>query len=253
MSTRRRPWTRDELIVVFNLYCRTQFGRMHKSNPEIVSIAEAIGRTPSAAAMKMVNFASLDPDHKKRQVRGLQHTSQLDQRVWEEFHNNWESLAWQSQSALERLLKKPCADADLHTIDGPTETTKRVRVRLVQAFFRDSILSNYKYMCAVCQLRLPSMVNASHIIPWSKDVARRADPTNGLSLCVFHDRAFDRGLIALDDRYRIVVSSTVKTAKPCKMHKLGLLDIESDRIQVPEKFKPDQLALAYHREHIFLE
>ena len=57
----RIPWSRDELLVAFALYCQIPFGRLHKGNPEIVRIAEAIGRTPSALAMKLVNIAGLDP------------------------------------------------------------------------------------------------------------------------------------------------------------------------------------------------
>ena len=57
----KRGWTRDELLVAFNLYCKTPFGRLHQRNPEIIRLASALGRTPSALAMKLVNFASLDP------------------------------------------------------------------------------------------------------------------------------------------------------------------------------------------------
>jgi predicted restriction endonuclease len=48
------------------------------------------------------------------------------------------------------------------------------------------------------------MLNASHIIPWSIDEKRRADPGNGLALCAFHDRAFERGIILLLKRKIIV-------------------------------------------------
>ena len=54
------------------------------------------------------------------------------------------------------------------------------------------------------------LLNASHIIPWSVDKMRRADPRNGLSLCVLHDRAFDRGLIAVDEDFRIILSEKVR-------------------------------------------
>lgn len=29
-------WTRKELIAVFNLYCQLPFGKLHKTNPQIV-------------------------------------------------------------------------------------------------------------------------------------------------------------------------------------------------------------------------
>ncbi|MFM9995608.1 MAG: hypothetical protein ACKVU4_07380 [Phycisphaerales bacterium] len=36
-----RPWIPDELVIAFGLYCRTPFGRLHLTNPEIVTIAAA--------------------------------------------------------------------------------------------------------------------------------------------------------------------------------------------------------------------
>lgn len=44
-------WTRDQLLIAFRFYCRTPFGRLHYRNPEIIRLAEVIGRTPSALAM----------------------------------------------------------------------------------------------------------------------------------------------------------------------------------------------------------
>ena len=51
----------DELLLTLHLYCRTPFGKLHQTNPEIIKLAQIIGRTPSAVAMKACNFASLDP------------------------------------------------------------------------------------------------------------------------------------------------------------------------------------------------
>ncbi len=256
MASKRENWTRDELIVAFNLYCRTPFGRIHKANPDIIEMAKNIGRTPSAAAMKMVNFASLDPFHRERNVKGLQHSSKLDEHIWEEFHKDWESLAFESQQSLARLIGKTDEDYALEVSflepDIPTEARRITRVRLVQRFFRDTVLSSYNYSCAVCKINLCKMLNASHIIPWSIDKNRRADPSNGLSLCAFHDRAFDRGLIAIEEDLRIVLSREAKVIDAPKLHRVGLLEIEGQEIAIPDKFRPDQVALAYHRDRIFL-
>jgi len=256
MQSKRKNWSRDELIVAFNLYCRTQFGRIHKSNPDIIELAKNTGRTPSAIAMKMVNFASLDPFHRERNVKGLQHIGKLDKQIWEEFHKDWESLAFESQHSLARLNRKTDEDYALDVLflepDIPTEVRKITRVRLVQRFFRDTVLSSYNYSCTVCKINLSKMLNASHIIPWSIDKNRRADPTNGLSLCVFHDRAFDRGLMTIDKEFRVILSQEVKVLDAPILHRVGLLDVEDQAITMPDRFRPDQVALAYHREKIFL-
>jgi putative restriction endonuclease len=54
-------WTKDQLKLAFFLYCQLPFGRLHRTNPRIIELARELGRTPSALAMKLVNFASLDP------------------------------------------------------------------------------------------------------------------------------------------------------------------------------------------------
>lgn len=56
----RSDWTRRQLLVALDLYCRMPFGKMHSRNPEIIEWATRLGRTPSAPAMKLTNFASLD-------------------------------------------------------------------------------------------------------------------------------------------------------------------------------------------------
>ncbi len=38
-------WSREQLIVAFALYCQTSFGKMHKSNPEIVKTAKFLFRS----------------------------------------------------------------------------------------------------------------------------------------------------------------------------------------------------------------
>jgi putative restriction endonuclease len=253
MKQTREKWTREQLIVAFNLYCRTPFGRIHKSNPMIMELANKIGRTPSAVAMKMVNFASLDPAHRLRHIKGLEHASKEDERIWEEFHKDWQRLASESQRAIRQLSKR-LEQEEVYELPevSVTEVERSMKVRLVQKFFRDTVLASYNYACTMCDLRVISMLNASHIIPWSVDSKRRADPRNGLGLCVFHDRAFDRGLISIDENYRIVVSRKVKVRDAPELHKVGLLDVEGRQIRLPERFLPDNDALSYHRENVFV-
>lgn len=54
-------WTREEMILVLGLYLRLPFGKFHHSNPEVIKMANLIGRTPSSVAMRLSNYAALDP------------------------------------------------------------------------------------------------------------------------------------------------------------------------------------------------
>ena len=100
----------------------------------------------------------------------------------------------------------------------------------MQRFFRDTVLASYDFACAICYLAIPEMLNASHIIPWSKSRSRRVDPRNGLSLCVLHDRAFDRGLISVDKNYCVIISKIIKPKRKCKMFKIAFEEMNGKKI-----------------------
>ena len=97
-----------------------------------------------------------------------------------------------------------------------------------------------------------SLLNASHIIPWNIAEARRADPRNGLCLNTLHDRAFDRGLITFDENHRLVLASSLKCkSQPPEFQGIAFNDLEGAALRLPDRFRPDPMALEHHREHIF--
>ncbi len=252
-------WSRNELLVALNLYCRLPFGKLHRGNSDIIALAQKIGRTPSALAMKLVNFASFDPVHQARSAKGLANASRADKEIWDEFQANPEEFAYNSQQQYQQVIELgqiigedlPSLSDEITLPSGPTEALRTVRARLVQSFFRDAVLSSYGYTCTVCGIDLPELLTASHIIPWSKEVARRADPSNGLSLCTLHDRAFDRGLFTLDNSFQILLSSKAKRTTDSKMQQTAFWEVEGQAIILPKRFLPDLNALSYHRERIF--
>jgi putative restriction endonuclease len=251
---KNQNWTREQALACFNLYCRIPFGKLHKGNPEIVSFANAIGRTPSAVAMKLVNFASFDPAHKRRNVKGLANASNLDRDIWEEFESSPNTVAECSEEAFNSLaLPAASPDEELELPKGPTEALVSRPMRLVQSFFRRSVLTSYGYKCSFCGLAVKTLLNASHIIPWKASVERRADPRNGLCLCSLHDRAFDRGLMSVDNNWKLLVSKRLKRLNQVPLHQVGLLDLEGRRIQLPGRFMPSETSLEHHRTSVFAE
>ena len=76
-----RDWTREERLVALRLYMRSPFGKLHGRTPEIIRLAEQIGRTANALAMKACNFASLDPVFRASNRKGLSGASESDREM----------------------------------------------------------------------------------------------------------------------------------------------------------------------------
>jgi predicted restriction endonuclease len=248
-------WTPQELLVAFRLYCRTPFGKLHQHNPEIIELSRKLGRTPSALGMKACNFASLDPTQQARNITALGNVSRADRELWAAFHEDSQTIAAAAEAAFRRLMEQDTtsqtSDIDFDLPEGPTEITRTTQVRRIQSFFRSAVLTSYGYRCALSGIALPELLNASHIIPWKANPARRADPRNGIALNALYDRAFDRGLMTFDDSLRVVLSNRLKIGDLPILHRQAFLELEGKPLHLPGRFSPDPVAMAYHREHVF--
>src|SRR4051812_20654860 len=96
----RKNWTRDELLIALNLYHKFTFGQLHARQPVIVALAAKLGRGANSVAMKLCNFASLDPALKLRRIKGLAGASSLDRAMWNEFHADLNQAVPTSEDAL---------------------------------------------------------------------------------------------------------------------------------------------------------
>ena len=253
-GVKRRQWTREELLQALSLYCQIPFGQMHARNRAIGKLATVINRTPSAIALKLVNFASLDPELRRRGVRGMGNVSQVDRDIWEEFYGKWEILA----DAIDVDIIAPDRGSsrksrfEVRIPDGPTEGQAFVKSRRGQSFFRSSVMAAYEWKCCLTGIAAPELLRASHIVPWSQDVALRLDPHNGLCLNSLHDCAFDRGLISFTDSCDLLVSKRLKDEVPAEIYREMFERLRGFSIALPERFSPSYDSLAYHRDKIFL-
>jgi putative restriction endonuclease len=157
----RRNWSREELIIAFNLYCKIPFGRIHIHNPEIIHLANRIGRTPSAVSWKLANFARLDPSLQDRGITGATHGSKGEQEVWDEFSNNWEELSYLSETLTSEFNQQTIEEtAHIDIVDLPEgkERERIVRTRVNQNFFRQTVLAAYNDKCCITDLALPELL-----------------------------------------------------------------------------------------------
>ncbi len=258
----RVPWSRDELLVAFALYCQIPFGRLHKDNPEIVRIAEGIGRTPSALAMKLANIAGLDPAITSTGRRGLPNASAGDRDMWEEMHADWERFAVSSDRALAAVKATTERGGTSQKVEsygsgpiGPDLHAGEERVtltstRIGQDFFRRAVLSAYDDKCCITGLGVPQLLVASHIVPWRADPTNRLNPRNGLALSALHDKAFDLGLITLLPDLTVQVSPKYGDLED-SYFTAAIRSFAGSRIATPGKFAPDPEFLEYHRDIVF--
>ncbi|WP_136809598.1 HNH endonuclease [Desulfosediminicola flagellatus] len=242
---KRKPWSRDELLLAINLYCKTPFGKIHVRNPEIIELANLLGRTPGSISYKLANFASIDQSLPRK---GASNVSKLDRKVWSDFFDNWEMMSYESELALSKIQNKEIQFEMLLVIpEGRTRDTV-VKARINQTFFRRTIIASYG-ACCITGLSIPELLVASHIVPWSKDVRNRTNPKNGLCLNPLHDKAFDVGLITIDENYKVKGSTRI-TNTSAEESKI-LTNFIGIKINLPNRFAPDQEFLSYHRENIF--
>ena len=252
----KKNWTRDELIVAFNLYCKIPFSKINYKHKSIVELASAIGRTPSAVAWKLVNFASLDPSLKERNIRGATNAGKLDKVIFEEFYHDWNTLAYESELLRANFLGKKIDinysddDIDFEIKEGKVRESL-IKIRVNQSFFRSTILASYDYKCCITGISIPDFLIASHIIPWSKDEKNRLNPQNGLCLNSIHDKAFDKGFMTIDIDYKIKISQSISEFKNEINIQKFFYDFEHKQIELPKRFLPNKEFLIYHHENIF--
>lgn len=248
-------WTREELIIAFNLYCKIPFGKIHIHNPDIIALAKILGRTPSAVSWKLANFARLDPSLQERNIAGASHGSKLDEEIWNEFNSDWEKLAFESEKFLAQKMGRRVEDvSEIDLFNLPKAGKEReafVKIRVNQSFFRKSVLAAYNFQCCITGLEILELLNASHIIPWSKDKTNRVNPQNGLCLNVIHDRAFDRGLLTITPEFKVKVSRSVKQVNVNKAIQDLLLQYDGLEIHKPARFLPGPKFLKYHNQNVF--
>jgi putative restriction endonuclease len=237
-------WTREEAILAFELYCRVPFQKTKANTPEVIELASILGRTPASIARKLGNFGAFDPSLQQKNISGLTHTSKLDRDIWEEFHNDWNGLVWESHKLRTNLEEK------ITPPEGPSEKLRPTKQRVHQQFFRKTVLSSYSMTCCVTGIAITECLIASHIVPWSKEPSLRTDPSNGLCLSATFDRLFDAGLMCITDDLNICFSQRIKTSNDPVVHDL-LCRYNQQPIKKPRRFHPNPKYLDWHRTNLF--
>lgn len=119
--------------------------------------------------------------------------------------------------------------------------------------FKKLVPQVYNHTCCISGMRLVSnhgfsMIDACHIIPFSLSKDDRV--TNGLALCPNLHRAFDRGLITVDEKLEVKVSPTIAEDES---NAYALRKLASKPLNLPfgSIHYPAAENLAWHRNNVF--
>ncbi|MBH1943289.1 HNH endonuclease [Erythrobacter sp. YJ-T3-07] len=257
-----KRWTEEETLLALYLYFQLPFGQLHSRNPEIRKLATALGRSENSIAMKLCNFASLDPKIVESGRKGLTGASKLDRAVYDQFGQDWTGLVdraeniWidrvESNEPHSQALKEDRREFSFETYNGPSTRRALADQRIGQNFFRRAVLANFEEACCITGIADPRLLTASHIKPWIKDEFNRHNPANGLLLSATFDRAFDRGLITVDENGRINVSRQLCESES-QATRSYFREFEGKTLRSAVRFDPDPAFLRWHNLNCFVD
>lgn len=253
---KRKLWSREELILVFNLYLKLPFGKMHTRTPEVIEMANLLGRTVNSIAIRLTNYAACDPYHQNRGVKGMVGGLRQCQPIWDEFATNKELLIFESERILAEKENQTIETKfdellfDLKGLKGETKL-REVKTRVNQNVFRQIVVANYSGKCAISGIDLPELLFASHIVPWSKNEEERLNPENGICLSALYDKAFDKGLIAINEGYQIMISDKLRKKKGEYYYEKYFAHLETQSLILPQRYLPKREFIQYHLDVVF--
>ena len=153
-----------------------------------------------------------------------------------------EQMVEESPAVYQKRIKDLSETLDQHEFEE--------EVYMRSGIFKREIAKVYKHTCAITGLRIDatitvSMIDACHIVPF----AQSHDDTigNGIALCPTMHRAFDRGLISIDENYSVLCSPQF-TENGLSHHGIRQFDGKPILLPASEKFYPAQENLAIHRK-----
>jgi hypothetical protein len=137
--------------------------------------------------------------------------------------------------------------ADIRAAKRLSETMKQALIdaRCGQGHFRNQLMMQWDYSCAVTGCNQMEVLRASHIKPWRESSnEERLNSRNGLMLSANLDALFDRGLISFQKSGDMLISGQV-TQEARKL--LGLPAKLRRKPNLEEEF------LHFHRTRVFMQ
>lgn len=173
----------------------------------------------------------------------------MDKEIWNDFFNDWETLAFESEMLLKQKQKSKLVKPVIQK-KGGKEKERIVKTRVNQSFFRSTLLASYNSKCCITGISSTEFLIAGHIVPWSVDSNNRLNPRNGILINALHDKAFEFGFISITTDYKIPICNDLLKSNDISndyyFHKY-----HNQNIFLPSRFLPDKEFLKYHNNEKF--
>jgi putative restriction endonuclease len=150
-----------------------------------------------------------------------------------------------------KILKEP-SEEYRQEIMKLLEQKNEEEIFLRGSLFKREILKIYNNTCCISRMKIDatinvSMVDACHIVPFSESFDDTV--TNGIALCPNLHRAFDRGLIAIDKDYKVIVSNSFKEDET----NYSIRAFEGKEIHLPKlkSYYPLRENFGWHKINVF--
>lgn len=126
-----------------------------------------------------------------------------------------------------------------------SEIVSQIKVRVGQEKFAENVKNNFKMQCCFpgCNVAERDFLIASHIARWADNQEKRGDISNGLCLCLMHDKAFEKGYFSLDDELRVCMFGRKAASEIFDKEILPAVGIAIKQGTI----EPDREALREHR------
>lgn len=133
------------------------------------------------------------------------------------------------------------------------ETFDEEEVFIRSGVFKKVVPQIYNHSCCISGMRIIAsrevqMIDACHIVPFSE--SHDDTISNGISLCPNLHRAFDRGLISINEDYRVIVSSSFSESSV----DYSIKQYEEKQLLLPKEknYYPSYQNLMWHKENRYI-
>lgn len=113
----------------------------------------------------------------------------------------------------ELLSESSIVNSKINDIEAYLNAEMRVRNRTIQSKLRTDLINEFGCKCCLCEVSLPDLLVASHIIPYSQcnnDMNVISNTNNALLLCSIHDKLFESSNHISIDNDRVLIGYEIE-------------------------------------------